>query len=272
MEERVKQRLQSIDNYDFEHFVGDLWERMGWQTTVSQESVDAGIDVIATKSTPFEQKAVIQAKRYGENTTVGGPDVQQYASLKQQVPGADTVIIVTTNTFTRAARDRASDLNVKLVDGDGIMEMIDDLDAHDLLEKYSSVLQERSTHAAVDGGSATAQVEPTMNVGDPLLSASRDGRLWELEQEHDWHQYAAYSAVGWILTFFLGGFASVFQDIWGLVCLVMLVVWYMDIRYIRHQTQWDPTAWKYLLAGVVFPYISLPVYFYRRKKMVGEWW
>ncbi len=142
--------LQSMDNYDFEYFVADIWEQMGWETEVSQASVDAGIDVTATKSNPYPEKNIIQAKRYGENTSVGGPDIQQYASLKQQVSGTDSVIVVTTGSFTNAAEKRATDLNVKTVDGDGIVSMVDDLDARNLVTDYIDIPLESSAESEFD--------------------------------------------------------------------------------------------------------------------------
>lgn len=140
----LKHRLREIDPYQFEHFVADLWKQMGWDTTVSQAASDAGIDVLAEKSTPYPQKKVIQAKRYGSDTTVGGPAIQQYASLRHQVPDADSVIVVTTSRFTSAAKERAQELNVKLVDGDGLVEMIDDLEARDLVAEYLDIPLEQS--------------------------------------------------------------------------------------------------------------------------------
>lgn len=132
----LKRRLQSMDEYDFEYLIADLWKEMGWRTEVSQASVDAGIDVIAEKTTPYKEKKVIQAKRYGEDTTVGGPDIQQYNSLKYQVSNADSVIVVTTSRFSSGAENRAGELNVKLVNGDDLVSMIEDLDAYDHVAKY----------------------------------------------------------------------------------------------------------------------------------------
>lgn len=45
---------------------------------------DRGIDVVATRG---QQKQLIQAKRYRPNTTVGSPEVQQYAALRLQEEG-----------------------------------------------------------------------------------------------------------------------------------------------------------------------------------------
>ena len=141
----LKQRLQEMGNYEFEHFVADLWERQGWTTTVSKESVDAGVDVTAVKETPYPQKQLIQAKRYGENTSVGGPAIQQYASLKHQQRDVDSVLVVTTSTFTRHAEERAEELNVKLIDGDDMVQLVHNLDAYDLIDEYAPSPEPKST-------------------------------------------------------------------------------------------------------------------------------
>ncbi|MFC6906327.1 restriction endonuclease [Halalkalicoccus tibetensis] len=138
----LKEALQSMDDYDFEQFVADLWERMGWETEVSTQSNDRGIDVVATRNSPYEEKALIQAKRYGPNTTVGSPDIQQYASLKHQRHGVDKVLVVTTNGFSGQARELAHQLNVKLVDGDDLAGLVEGLDATGLVERYVPAIRE----------------------------------------------------------------------------------------------------------------------------------
>ena len=135
-EETLKSYLQNMGDYDFEHFVADVFEMMGWETEVTQQSVDAGIDVVATLNIPFEEKIVIQTKRYGPNTTVGSPEVQQYASTKGQVHGADMVVIITTNDFTQSAVEIADQLNVKLVNGDMLVALVMTLGAADLVIEY----------------------------------------------------------------------------------------------------------------------------------------
>ncbi|MFB9809509.1 restriction endonuclease [Haladaptatus pallidirubidus] len=165
-----------MDNYDFEHFVAGLWERMEWSAQVSQQSNDAGIDVIAEKKTPYPQKAVIQAKRYSDSTTVGGPKIQQYASLKQQVPGADSTIVVTTSSFTNSAEERAKQLNVKTVDGQGLAAMVDELDARDLVSEYLDIPMEVHTDSEPSNREAAMAFEETSDheSGDHLSQTNRD--------------------------------------------------------------------------------------------------
>ena len=110
-------QLRQMDDYEFEQLVGDVWEQRGWKTTVTSGQADRGIDVIAEKSTPFHQKHLIQAKRYSKGNKIGSPDVQQYSSLQQQESNVDSVIIVTTSSFSPQAKEIAKKLNVKLVDG-----------------------------------------------------------------------------------------------------------------------------------------------------------
>lgn len=183
-------RLQGMDNYDFEHFVADLWERMGWSAQVSQQSNDAGIDVIAEKKTPYPQKAVIQAKRYSDSTTVGGPKIQQYASLKQQVPGADSTIVVTTSSFTSSAEERAKQLNVKTVDGQGLAAMVDELDARDLVSEYLDIPMEVQTEPESSNREAPIAFEETSDheSGAHLSQTNRDefgGTTANLSSESD---------------------------------------------------------------------------------------
>ncbi|MFC7233462.1 restriction endonuclease [Saliphagus sp. GCM10025308] len=67
----IKDVLQEMDDYAFEHFVADLWTRMGYETSVTSASQDAGVDVLA-KDPASGGILVIQAKRYSQSTTVGG--------------------------------------------------------------------------------------------------------------------------------------------------------------------------------------------------------
>lgn len=116
--------FQTLDPREFEQLVAEVWRADGWDVEVLPPGRDAGIDAIATREDPFPEKQVIQAKRYRESNPVSAPDVQQYASLKQQVPRADSVVIVTSGRFTDSAVARARELNVKLVDGDDLADLV----------------------------------------------------------------------------------------------------------------------------------------------------
>jgi hypothetical protein len=128
--------IQQMDPYRFEHFIADLWTKMGWKTEVPSATGDKGVDVIARQSMPYDQLLLIQTKRYGPQSTVGSPDVQQYASLRHQFEGVDKVLIVTTNEFTRQAKEAADQLNVKLINGNKLAYLIDEHNALDIVAEY----------------------------------------------------------------------------------------------------------------------------------------
>lgn len=277
-----------MDDYDFEYFVADLWEKQGWECAVSQASMDAGIDVTATKSSPYDQKKLIQAKRYGPNTTVGGPDIQQYASLKHQQPDADSVVVVTSNQFTNSAEERAKDLNVKLVDGDDLEGLIRELEAFDIVEKYaprghSQTGRPDSGTSHTDTPLSSENNADTTTTGEGVISPDQSpGWLRSLEQDRAWHRLFPKAIGAWFVCLIVVGAlegtgVELLSSFAGLVSVVgflpltiaLPVIWYLDMRYVRSVSDWTPHTIAYLAGGVPFPYIAIPLYYYRRYKTIG---
>lgn len=135
--------LRQIDEYKFEEFVAKLWEKYGWKTEVTSGSNDRGIDVVAEKSRPFHQKHLVQVKRWGGNNKVSGPEIQQYSSLRHRRSDIDAVVVVTTSSFSRQAKEEARDLNVKLVDGSDLYHIVSEVDAADLINEYTELGRQR---------------------------------------------------------------------------------------------------------------------------------
>ena len=163
---RLRRAMQEMDPYRFEHLVADVWEFQGYETRVSQESNDRGVDVVAYKETPYPEKVVIQAKRYGDSNTVGSPEVQQYASLLPQ-EDADAVAIVTSGAFTQQARDISEQLNVKLIDGADLCELIA---RHGIGQSVARSYFEDVDLTAGDAASARSGGDSTAKPGLALLS------------------------------------------------------------------------------------------------------
>jgi HJR/Mrr/RecB family endonuclease len=130
-------KLRSLDAYSFEELVADLWTERGWNAVATTESGDRGIDVIAERQDPIPEKQLIQVKKYAEGNTVGSRDIQQYSSLRHQQNGVDAVVVVTTSTFTKQARELAENLNVKLVDIDLLCELIRLENAYDIVRWHA---------------------------------------------------------------------------------------------------------------------------------------
>ena len=109
----TKQQLQSIDPYEFEELVADLWESKGYTTNVRKKSGDKAVDIDAERG---GRKEVIQVKRYSDGNKIGSEEVRKYATLYQQTD-ANQVVLVTSGQFTSSARELADDLGVEIVDG-----------------------------------------------------------------------------------------------------------------------------------------------------------
>lgn len=114
------QWTDQFDPYDFEEFVAGLWEANGYTTHVRKGSGDRGIDIEATKG---DKKELIQVKLYSPGNKIGSGDVRKYATLYQQVPEADDVVIATSSSFTSEAEKLAEDLDVLLIDGQTLGSM-----------------------------------------------------------------------------------------------------------------------------------------------------
>lgn len=272
--DELKTVLQQMDPYDFEHFVADLWERMGWQTEVSAAAMDEGVDVIARKQHPYEQRTLIQAKRYGPNTTVGSPDIQQYASLGQQYNGVDKVVVVTTNEFTGQARDLAERLNVKLIDGDALARLVAQHDALDLVDEYLDFVTTVESETVSDGSQQsdagdepqpdTTASSPATETGSATHSGSVPSTVWE--------KAIMVAIPGWIIAFF--GIEILPEALWGLiffgVWLGLPIALFLDARHVREYSDWPKYWWAYVLTSLVWLLAVVPagVYLWRRRSIV----
>jgi len=134
MTQNFLSQLRKIDPYEFEHLIADLWEEMGFQTEVIQQSQDKGIDVRATNQ--LGQKHLIQVNQHGPYSVVGDPKIREYAGLYRLEDNVDEVYVVTTNGFTSRARDTADTVGVELVDDERLSELITQNDTDQILSGH----------------------------------------------------------------------------------------------------------------------------------------
>lgn len=127
--------MRKLDPYEFEELVALLWELQGWETQVTGQSHDRGTDIIAKAKFPTEIQIHIQAKKYGENSKVSGPDMQKYGSLTKK-PDVDVAMVVTSGSFTSQAVSLADEFNIKLVNGETLVEFVSELNAKEILAEF----------------------------------------------------------------------------------------------------------------------------------------
>ena len=275
---QLKAVLQEMDPYEFEYFVGDLWERMGWETTVSTASADKGVDITARKSSPYDQLLLIQAKRYGPNTTVGSPEIQQYASLQNQFDGVDKVLLVTTNDYTRQARETAEALNVKLINGDELVELIHEHESLDLVAKYLDFIQplDESESESDSSDSSDATLEGEAETGSAATEPSTETQASTPMgmPSTRWRNAIAVASVGWVVVFF--GVLVIPEWLWW---LTFSVTWlglptaiYLDTRTVADYSEWPRFGWLYIVSSLVWLVGWIPglIYLWRRRSALSS--
>jgi len=156
--------LREMDPYAFEHFVAELWSLYGWNAAVSQRSSDMGVDVDARRPGDGRRQS-IQVKRYGADNTVGIGDVRQYAAMDRQ-SGVDETVIVTTSSFTGGAREAGEELDVTLIDGPELLEMVREVEGGERVARK---------HLSGDADLRTSRYQAT---AEPVTEGERPTQWW----------------------------------------------------------------------------------------------
>lgn len=117
--------------------MADVWqERQGWATEVMDKGPDRGLDVIG-EPPGGGAKTAVQCKRYAAGNKITSEQIQRYAALRQQWRDVEGVTVVTTSSFTSQATELADRLDVKCIDGNDLVRLIDRYDAVEIVEWYA---------------------------------------------------------------------------------------------------------------------------------------
>lgn len=118
--------LNLMDPYQFEYLIRDLLEAMGYEhVTVTRESGDRGVDVVATIQFGITTiTEVVQVKRH--QGTISRPTIDQ---LRGALPYHNAIrgTIITTGTFSRGCAEAALYMGaapISLIDGDRLEELL----------------------------------------------------------------------------------------------------------------------------------------------------
>ncbi|WP_410510101.1 tetratricopeptide repeat protein [Methanosarcina hadiensis] len=113
------EHIDIMSGYEFEQFLGDLYEKMGYSVKYTPLSRDQGADLIVTRN---DVKSAIQAKRHkGKVTTKAIQEVFTSKSVYE----CDSCIVITNSYFTPDAIDLGKKLDVKLINRDELKNMVD---------------------------------------------------------------------------------------------------------------------------------------------------
>lgn len=120
--------LINMNPYKFEALMVQLLAVMGYkgdegQSLVTQKSNDGGIDGIINQDPLGLQKVYIQVKRYTPQNTVSRPEITSFSGAIK-LRHADRGVFITTSSFTSGAEEAARALNITLVNGDMLTNLM----------------------------------------------------------------------------------------------------------------------------------------------------
>ena len=113
-------RLRQMTPTQFEIYIADLYNKLGYETEQVGGAYDGGIDVVATRKGVMHY---IQCKKF-ITRQVGVGDLRNfYGAMAAKLTNAKGIFI-TTNVFTTEAEKFAEDKPIELVDGNKLLEII----------------------------------------------------------------------------------------------------------------------------------------------------
>lgn len=112
--------VDSLDGIEFEEFLVEVLEELGYETEATRATGDYGCDIIAEKDTV---RWAIQAKRYSGSV---GVDAVQQILMGRSYYDADKAWIITNSSLTEQARQAANKLRVRVTERDELARMVED--------------------------------------------------------------------------------------------------------------------------------------------------
>jgi HJR/Mrr/RecB family endonuclease len=111
-------KWKSLRGVEFELFLKEVFEMLGFVVTLTKTSGDQGIDLIVTGD-----GRVIGVQAKGYHDSVGNHAVMEaHAGMAHY--RCHCSVVVTNSTFTRSAKDLATSVNCRLISGDELPDLI----------------------------------------------------------------------------------------------------------------------------------------------------
>lgn len=116
--------LETLDGYQFQQFVGRLFDKLGFvNIEVGPPTADAGIDISMEQEGVLGTiKYAVECKHHPENA-IGRPTVQKLHSAVIHSPISIKGLIVTSGHFSNQAIKYASEVGIELIDIDKLTEL-----------------------------------------------------------------------------------------------------------------------------------------------------
>lgn len=99
------QILHEISPFQFEKLVGDLFKKMGYDVSMTEQSKDSGIDLILTDR-KNDSITLVECKKYNRNSKVSINTIREVLGT-MSLHNIQKAIIITTSEFTSSAKELA---------------------------------------------------------------------------------------------------------------------------------------------------------------------
>ena len=120
-----RNQIKNMSHRDFELFVANIFEGLGFSVKTTQATRDGGKDIISTKSAPIPYTLIIECKHWSENRKVDVSVVRSVYGV-QMATQANQSVIVTSSKFTKDARKFAEEQKnlMALLDIDDLLKLV----------------------------------------------------------------------------------------------------------------------------------------------------
>ena len=103
-----RNQIKEMSSREFEFFVAELFEKLGYSVKVTKATRDGGQDIIATKKGPIPFTLIVECKHWGANHKVDVSVVRSVYGV-QTAMQANKSVVVTSSKFTKDARKFAEE-------------------------------------------------------------------------------------------------------------------------------------------------------------------
>ena len=120
-----RNQIINMSPREFEFFVSEIFEKLGFDIKITKATRDGGRDIIATKADPIPYTLIVECKHWGENHKVDVSVIRSVYGV-QMATQANQSVIVTSSKFTRDARQFAKEQKnlMALWDIDDLLKLV----------------------------------------------------------------------------------------------------------------------------------------------------
>ena len=120
----LRGKLRDLEEGEFTQLVADLWEAQGWSTTVFSATKQVVYDIVAMREEPEQQRLLLWTEHKPGEEQLGPRSVERCATARDSSQGAESATLVTNALPRTAAKQRAEGLDVTVIDGQDLVELL----------------------------------------------------------------------------------------------------------------------------------------------------